>query len=378
MQSATMTSIWEEIGVKPVINARGHNTVLGGATPTARVKAAMEAAERYYVDMSQLLERSGQICAGLLGAEAAYVTPGAAAAMALGCAAIIAGEDMAKVSQLPDITGLPSKILIQAGHRYPYERAPTIVGPKLAEVGANGQTTEAELNAALDKDVATVLFPAHLDGKEGTVSLARTLELAHAKNIPVLVDAAGQVYPLERFKSFTRMGCDLVCFGAKYFNGPNSGGILAGRKDLVKAASMQGFIGFETVANRKAFGRPLKLDRQEIVAVVVGLQEWFSTDHERRIATLERRCEAIKRPIANAPGVTFSIVEIHASAPKVLRIEIDPAKAKKSADEVEAALKEGSPQVLVNRQPDALLVNPNTVYEGDEEVIAQRLRALLA
>src|SRR5436190_2116283 len=105
MLSATKTSIWEAIGVKPVINARGHNTVLGGATPTPRMKAAMEEAERYYVDMAQLLERAGQICAELLDAEAAYVTPGAAAAMALGTAACVAGEDMAKVSQLPDVTG---------------------------------------------------------------------------------------------------------------------------------------------------------------------------------------------------------------------------------------------------------------------------------
>src|SRR5581483_536067 len=113
--------------------------------------------------------------------------------------------------------------------------------------------------------------------------LKQVLEIAHAKGVPVLVDAAGQIYPLERFKSWTAMGCDLVCFGAKCF------------------------IGFETVANRKAFGRPLKLDRQEIVAVVVALQEWFAMDHPRRVARLEQRCEAIKRPIANAPGCSFSI-----------------------------------------------------------------------
>jgi D-glucosaminate-6-phosphate ammonia-lyase len=378
MQSATMTSIWEEIGVKPVINARGHNTVLGGSTPTPRIKEAMEAAERYYVDMNALLERSGEVCAELIGAEAAYVTPGAAAAMALGTAAIVAGTDMEKVARLPDTAGLPNKVLIQAGHHYSYERAPTIVGTKLVEVGANGRTTAEQLDAAIGADTATILFPAHLDGKEGTVPLKQVLEIAHAKGLPVLVDAAGQIYPLERFKSWTAMGCDLVCFGAKYFNGPNSAGLLVGRRDLVKAASVQGFIGFETVANRKAFGRPLKLDRQEIVAVVVALQEWFAMDHPRRVARLEQRCEAIKRPIANAPGCSFSIVEIHASAPKVLRIEIDPTKAKKSADEVDAALREGSPQILVNREPNALLVNPNTVWEGDEEIIAQRLRALLA
>src|SRR5205085_9047290 len=137
-------------------------------------------------------ERAGQIWAELLGAEAAYVTPGAAAAMALGCAAIVAGDDMEKVAQLPDTTGMPNKILIQAGHRYSYERAPTIVGCKLVEVGSDGKTTAAQLEAAIGKDTATILFPAHMDGKDGTVPLKQVLEIAHARKLPVLVDAAGQ------------------------------------------------------------------------------------------------------------------------------------------------------------------------------------------
>jgi D-glucosaminate-6-phosphate ammonia-lyase len=116
----SVTSVYEQIGVTPVINARGNNTVLGGSTPSPRVRRAMQDAERYYVDMQQLLERAGAVIAERLGGEAAYVTPGAAAALALGTAACMAGADPDKIARLPDTTGMPGTVLIQNGHHYHY------------------------------------------------------------------------------------------------------------------------------------------------------------------------------------------------------------------------------------------------------------------
>src|SRR5438309_11312711 len=124
--TTTASGIYEQLGVTPVINARGNNTVLGGSTPSARVRRAMQDAERYYVDMQQLLERSGAVIAELLGVEAAYVTPGAAAAMALGTAACMAGADQAKIAQLPDTNGLRNTVLIQSGHHYHYQHVVTV------------------------------------------------------------------------------------------------------------------------------------------------------------------------------------------------------------------------------------------------------------
>src|SRR5438552_1725448 len=167
------SSVYEELGVRPVINARGNNTVLGGSTPSTRVKRAMQDAERYYVDMQQLLERSGQVIADLLECEAAYVTPGAAAALALGAAACITGADSDKIGRLPDTTGMKATILLQTPHRYHYQRAVTVPGAHVVEV------EPSQLEAALGPDVAAVLFPAHLDGAPGTRSLAQVIEAAH-------------------------------------------------------------------------------------------------------------------------------------------------------------------------------------------------------
>lgn len=377
MSTAT-TNVYEQLGITPVINARGNNTVLGGTTPSARVRRAMHDVERYYVDMKQLLERSGEVIANLLGADAAYVTPGAAAAMALGTAACIAGADPDKIARLPDTTGMPNGVAIQAGHRYHYERAVTVPGGRLVEVGDASGTTAAQLEAALTQNVVAVLFPAHLDGKSGTLSLDTVIEIAHAKGVAVLVDAAGRVYPLDKFRSYAHGGADLVAFGAKYIGALNASGILCGRKDLVEAATLHGFIGFETLAWEKSFGRPLKLDRQTIVAVVTALQEWFETDHDARLAGYERRLKGMAAEIEGAPGVSISMVNGDGPAPRVLRLAFDPARGRHDASGVVNSLWSGVPAIAVGRDgDDAITINPVTLREEDDGVVASRLGELL-
>ncbi|HEY1297706.1 MAG TPA: aminotransferase class V-fold PLP-dependent enzyme [Chloroflexota bacterium] len=371
--SPTASSVFEQLGVKPVINARGNNTVLGGSTPSPRVRRAMLDMERSYVDMQDLLERSGQAIADMLGCEAAYVTPGAAAALALASAACMAGADIDRIQRLPDTSGMRSAILIQSGHRYHYDRAVTVPGARLREVESD------QLEAALQADdVAAVLFPAHLDGAAGTLSLVRVIELAHARGVLVIVDAAGRVYPLERFKSYTRLGADLVAFGAKYLGALNASGILCGRRDLVAAAAIDGFMGFETSAWGKSWGRPLKVDRQTIVAVVTALREWLDTDHDARLAGYERRLKAMASELEGAPGVKLSITQDEGPAPRVLRVEVDPAQARMDATGLAQALWAGTPAIAVNRDGNsAVLINPVTLLEEDDGTVVSRLGNML-
>jgi L-seryl-tRNA(Ser) seleniumtransferase len=225
--------------------------------------------------------------------------------------------------------------------------------------------------------VATVLFPAHLDGSPGTLSLVNVLTIAHGKGIPVLVDAAGRIYPIERFLSYTRLGADLVAFGAKYLGALNASGILCGRRDLVSAAALHGFIGFETGAWEKSFGRPLKVDRQTIVAVVTALQEWLAMDHPVRLAKYERRLQSMAAELDGAPGVTLNIVRNEGPAPCVLRLAIDSVYARHPAADVASALYAGNPAIAVGREGDAILINPHTLREEDDGQVVSRLGALL-
>jgi L-seryl-tRNA(Ser) seleniumtransferase len=280
MDSEQGRRIYEALGVKPVINAAGNMTLLGGSRVSPKVQDATEAANRYFVDMEELLKRTGEILAEILGAEAALVTPGCAAAMALGAAACLSGSDPQKAERLPDTTGMRNQILIQSSQRYKYDRCLTIFGAQLVAVGEGGRTTAEQLAAAITDRTAAIHYLAP-GGGEGVVPLNEVIRIGRQRGVPVLVDAASQVYPLENLHKYTGMGADLVCYGAKYFGAYNSTGILCGRKDLVDAAFLHCFIGFESAPVR-SLGRPLKVDRQEVIGVVYALREWVSMSGRSR------------------------------------------------------------------------------------------------
>src|SRR5439155_6677582 len=165
--------------------------------------------------------------------------------------------------------GMKDEILIQACLRIKYDRCVTVTGARLLEVGDEEQTTRQQLEAAIGPRTAAVHFFAYGEGW-GCLPLTDVIQIAHAHDVPVIVDAAGQTYPVDYLRKYTRMGADLVCYAGKYFDAPHSTGLITGRKELVEAAAMNSFIGFETLGIR-AIGRPMKVDRQEIVALVVAL-----------------------------------------------------------------------------------------------------------
>ena len=375
LDRGTARGVYEQLGVTPVMMRAATIRCWEDLRRRRGCVGLCRKAERSYVDMQQLLERSGILIAELLRAEAAYVTPGAAAALALGTAACTGRADPDKIARLPDTTGMRNTVLIQSGHHYHYEHAVTVPGAKLVEVGDGQRTTAAQLEAALGPDVATILFPADMDGTAGTLSLSQVIDIAHAKGIPVLVDAAGRVYPLDKFQSYARNGADLVAFGAKYIGALNASGILCGRRDLVGAAVMQGFIGFETVSWGTSFGRPLKLDRQTIVAVVTALQEWLETDHDARIAGYERRLRAMASELDGAPGVTVKIVHGEGPEPRLLQLSFDGARY--DAIGLEKALFSGNPAIAVDRDGEVININPVTLAEEDDGLVVSRVGALI-
>jgi L-seryl-tRNA(Ser) seleniumtransferase len=169
-----------------------------------------------------------------------------------------------------------------------------------------------------------------------------------------------------------------VAFGAKYIGALNASGILCGRADLVSAAALDGFIAFETEAWEKSWGRPLKVDRQTIVAVVAALREWLDTDHEARLAGYERRLQAMSSELHGAPGVRVSLVHGEGPAPRVLRLDVDPAQARHTVPQLVEALWSSTPAIAVGRDGDsAISINPVTLREEDDGTVVSRLGNLL-
>jgi L-seryl-tRNA(Ser) seleniumtransferase len=342
----------------------------------------MSEANDWFVDMAELLQRSGERIAALLGVEAARVTPGASAAIALGIAACIAGDDRARMERLPETDGMPNEVILQRGHRYKYDRLPLLAGARVVAVGEPDGTFPDEMARAIGPRTAAVFHPAHLDGQNGTVPLVEVAAMAHERSVPVFVDAAYMNYPVDLMSSFTAAGADLVCFSAKYFGGPNGGGFLCGRKDLIDAVAAIDFTRHESGPYRR-FGRAFKMDRQLVVATVLALEEWLRMDHAARWEGYRGQVEAMRAALAALPGVTlipkcFTMDERLIPHPiNCLVIELAPASGT-TAQQVADRLAAGNPSIRCVVEGTALVIVVETVRDGDELVIAERVRQAIA
>ena len=379
-----MASIFEELGVRPVLNAMGNRTLLGGSTPSATVRALMDEAESDYVNMSDLMDAVGMKIAEMIGAEAALVTSGCSAALAVGAAACMTGNDPEKIDQLPDTDGMPNEFIIQRQLRIKYDRSLTIPGGKLVEVGDAEETRPEHIEAAIGLRAAGIHYLAP-GNRPGALPIEEVIRIGQAHNIPVIVDAAGEVYPTDKFGRYVKMGAKLAAYGAKYFGAVNSSGMLVGDKDLVEIARAHSFIGFESSTSR-SIGRPMKVDRQEVVAVYAALREWLTTNHEDRLASYEVRVERQRSELIDIPNLTMTNYPV--DGPVIgLVVRMDTTKVGKTAGEVVAELKTGNPSIWVRspqERPDeyppgenGFVILMHLLKEGGEQVIAERLKEIL-
>lgn len=372
-------NIYQELGVSPVLNAAGTLTMLGGNTPSDNVRSLMDESEEYYVYIGDLITSVGNKIASMLDVEAATVTSGCASALTLAAAACMTGNDPAKIEKIPDVTGMRHEFIIQKQLRVKYDRCLTLTGGKLVEVGDTQQTKPEHIEAAIGINTAAIHYLAVPQPEQlpGALPLEEVIEIGHSHGIPIIVDAASRVYPIHELSQYVKMGADLVAYGAKYFGSVSSSGILTGRKDLVDSAASQGFANFET-STLRTFGRPMKLDRQEIIAVYAALKEWLSMNHEDRFALYESRISNLKSDLRDISCIEMS--DYPDVGPKDgLKITIDPSKTKKTNSEVIEELRSGNPSIWVREwdQVDAFVITMPQLKEGGERIIARRLKEIL-
>ena len=368
-------SIYKQLGVRRVINGSGHLTLLGGSVLPKEVMDAIIEANKCFVDMGELQTKSGEFVAKLLGAESACVTSGAFAALVLASSACMTREDRELMERLPYTEGMRNEIIIQKSLRTEYDRAMTVPGARLVEVGDEKETTQKHIEEAINERTAAIHFLAPGGGK-GTVPFEEIISIAQDHDVPVIVDAAGQVLPPENLKKYVALGADLVCYGAKYFDGPNSAGILCGRKDLVAAAKLQTFVGFESQGIR-AIGRGMKLDRQEVIGTIVALQRWLKMDHKARLQAQNRRIKDLVDELNKLKGVEAKISGERMGIPTSACITINQELLDLKAQEVVEILKNGDPRVWVNLREETIVISADTFVEGDEEEIIKALKNVI-
>ena len=372
--------IYEDLGVRPMINAGGFKTILGGSRLSPAVLEAASLANRHFVELEDLLTQSGQVIADMLHVESALVTPGCFSAIALSAVACMTGNDPAKIGQLPDTTGLRNEFIIEKCVRYKYDRALSVFGGQIVEIGDEQGTTVEQLEAAITEQTAgihhlAVALP-QLPHQSDGLPLETIIRVAKAHNLPVIVDAASQIYPLELFHRYTEMGADLVCFGAKYFGGYNSTGLLCGRKDLVEAAYQSSFVSFELQGNR-AVGRPLKLDRQEVVGVVAALRQWLTMDHEERLDSHEKMGQVVRQGLNGIAHISTAWEQDDRGLGSKVRVTVDEATIGKTAAQVCQELREGTPAIWIANTANTIDVVVPTLHGGEAEIVTERLQAAL-
>jgi L-seryl-tRNA(Ser) seleniumtransferase len=369
-------AIYQRLGVRPIIHASGTTTRYGGSMLRPEALEAMREASQALVNMDELNTAAGAAIARLLGAEAAFVTAGASSGLILQAAACIAGDDPAKITRLPDTRGMRNEIVIQRAHRFAYDQAYRVAGGVLVEIGLARRTQPYELEDAItDRTAAVAYLVSPFTSPPGVLTLEQVIAIALRRGVPVIVDAASMLPPRENLTKFIRAGADLVSFsGGKGIRGPQSTGILAGRADLVRAATLN-------ASPNQALGRAAKTSKEEIAGLLTALELFMAEDEKAEMKRYTEVCATIVEALADIPGLRVVVEQdpVNRVLPHAV-IYFTPDWIGPSGHVVQVALAQGDPHIYVQQGAhqggyfDEIAVDPINLQPGDELVVAARLR----
>lgn len=379
-ESKGQPGLYRQLGVEPVVNGAGYITTLGGSTIGRSIEVAMEEGNEFFVDMSELMHGAGNEIARIIGCEAAMVTCGCYAGMVLSAAAVMAGDDPEKIAQLPDTTGMRNEFLIIKANRvgYHYDRFPSVAGGRLVEVGDAAGTSPKQLEAAVGERTAAIVYAIREDlSPSPMLTIREVMEIAGKKNVPVILDAAGQTHPLNSMRDLASIGA-YTAFGSKYVGGPQSTGFITGSKDAMRKLFLQSFVAYEGLGN-KSIGRGYKVDRGEVLATVVAVREWFAMDHEARLAKMDAVIGTIAERLSDVKGLSVRAVRWGCS--RHAQLTFDEAVLGMSARKAAELLKVSSPSIRVqtgHKLPlDRFEITPEHLRPGHLEAVISRIREIL-
>ena len=392
-------SIYDRLGVRTIINAKGPSTRLSGGFLHPEVAAAMAEAGSYCVDMAELQAVAGKVIAEVTGAEAGIVTSGAAAGLLLGTAACITGLDAGKMGRLPDTRGMKNEVIMVRSQRNFYDHAVRTAGAHIVEVGLPDRYAGAGVRDAEAWEIADEITPqtaaiVYVANSAAQPPLPEVVRVAHAHDIPVIVDAAGQLPPASNLKRFIGEGAELVTFsGGKAISGPQGSGILAGKRDLIMSALLQQLdldIYWEQWNPPEALidkhrlkgtpqhgvGRPCKVGKETIIGLLVALRQFTSESDESRA----RRFQTLMQRLQNSlSGLDHSRVQITGGL--VPKVELHLAQdAPRTALQLCVDLERGNPSVHADPsrvRAGIVTFSPWCLRDEDPDKIATRVKALL-
>lgn len=364
---AAKRDLFKELGLRTFINAAGNYTSMTASLMPQEVLDAIQSGAQEYVMLDEVQDKVGERIATLCHAEAAMVTAGCWSALVLGMAGVLTGMDHTKVAQLPFLagTGMKSEVIIQKTHANGYHLALMNAGVSIVLV-----ETDEELEKAINEKTALLWF-LNREAPMGKIQHQQWLNIAKKYKLPTMIDIAADVPPVENLWKYNEMGFDLVCIsGGKAMRGPQSAGILMGKKELIAAARL-------SAPPRSGIGRGHKVNKEEILGMYVALDRYIQYDHAMEWKIWEQKIALIDKAVKNIPGVkTEVIIPPVANHLPSLHIAWDAQKVKVTRDQLGEKLRKGTPsiEVISWETENSIRLTVFMLKPEQEKIVAQRIR----
>jgi uncharacterized pyridoxal phosphate-dependent enzyme len=362
-----------QLGLRPIINVSGTMTALGASIVVPEAVQMAEGILSEFVEINELHRRASATIAQATGAEAGCITASCSAGITIAVAGCMTGADLARIEQLPDATGMKDEVLIQAGHMVyygaPIEQALRLTGAKVMPVGQSTFARPYHLTGKInERTSAAVYVISHHAVQYGQIDLAEFCAICRDRGVPVIVDAASE-YDL---RGFLAKGADIVCYSAHKFLGGPTAGIVAGRKDLVRAAFLQ----------NNGIGRGMKVGKESIAGAIAALEAWGKRDHNAVRARETSYLKLWMERLAKVPGLKPSIIPDPTDNPlDRLKLEVDAAESGTTAWALAAALARAEPPIIVRDhevEHGHFYLDPCNLHPGEAEVVANQIAAVAA
>jgi len=367
-KSAPKRDLLKELGLRKFINAAGTYTFMSGSLMHDEVVEAIMACSKEFVLIDDVQDKVGEKIAAICHAEAATVTAGCWSALVLGTAGVLTGMDPKKVAQLPNIEGMKSEILVQKTHNQGYVHALTNTGATIVEI-----ETAEDLEKAVNDKTAMMWFLNYATN-DGKISDKEWVALGKKHKIPTMIDMAADVPPVDNLWKFNDMGFDLVCIsGGKDLRGPQSAGILMGKKDLIAAARLS------APPRGGNIGRGMKVNKEEILGMYVALEKFVSIDHEKEFKMWESQISVIENAAKKVKGVITTVtVPPVANHTHTLNLSWDKNVIKMTRDEFQDKLRKGDPSIeVIGGKEDSVNITAWMLKPGQEKTVASRIQEVL-
>ena len=366
--SSVRRDFFKELGLRTFINAAGTYTSMTGSLMPKEVSDAISYGTTEYVNLDELQDKVGERIAELLECEYATVSSGCFGAMSIGMAGILTGMDPKKVKQLPNTEGMRNEVIIQESHTIGYAQALTNVGAKVVKI-----KTARDLEKAINKNTAMLWF-LNANTDQGAIKCEEFIALGKKYNIPTFIDCAADVPPVENLFKFTKMGFDLVAFsGGKGIRGPQSAGLLLGKRKYIEAARMH------TPPRGETIGRGMKVNKEEVLGMLAALELYLQKDHKAEWAMWEAQIKLISDSALKIKGVETEVhVPKYANHVPSLRIRWNQNLVKITPNEVRDQLKNGHPSIQTVGDNSTVGITTWMMVPGQERIVATRINEILS